>query len=104
MALVEQVILDSGFDITEVVCGDARGVDSIGAAWAEARDIPVTHFPADWNGPMKKAAGFVRNGEMANYADALIAVWDGKSRGTQHMLTTAKLKNLKIFLYKVDGA
>ena len=102
MALIEQAILDSGFDVTEVVCGDARGVDSLGAAWAEAREIPVTYFPADWRSIMKKASGFVRNGKMADYADALVAVWDGKSRGTQHMLAVAKLRNLKIFLYKVD--
>lgn len=71
--------------INEVVCGEARGVDAIGRQLAEAQKIPVKSFPADWD-KYGKPAGYIRNKEMGMYADALIAVWDGQTRGTRHMI------------------
>lgn len=86
---------DSEFEITEVVCGMARGVDMLGKTWGEKYGIPVKEFPADWdaNG---KAAGPIRNRQMADYADALILVWDGHSKGSANMLQEAKKRGLKI--------
>lgn len=81
------------YDITEVVCGCARGVDRLGEEWATMRGIPVKLFPAKWQAFSKagkfytdKSAGFKRNLAMGEYADALFAIWDGRSRGTKHML------------------
>ncbi len=71
--------------VTELVCGMAKGVDLAGKRWAEIRDIPVKEFPADWE-KWGKAAGSIRNHEMALYADELLAFWDGKSRGTVDMI------------------
>jgi predicted Rossmann fold nucleotide-binding protein DprA/Smf involved in DNA uptake len=73
--------------ITEVVCGMAPGVDTIGKSWAEAWAIPVKEFPADWD-KYGKAAGPIRNRQMAEYADAAIVIWDGKSSGSKNMITT----------------
>lgn len=72
--------------IGEVVCGMAAGVDTCGLLWARRHDppLPVKEFPADWD-RYGKAAGHVRNGQMADYADALILVWDGRSRGSANM-------------------
>jgi len=81
--------------VTEVVCGEARGVDAAGRAWAERHGIPVKSFPADWN-RHGRAAGPVRNEQMANYADALVAFWDGESRGTHHMIETMRLRGKKV--------
>mgnify|MGYP000025132384 CR=1 FL=1 len=81
---VFEAIEESKFIITEVVSGGARGVDRDGEYWAKLNNIPIKLFPADWD-KYKKAAGVIRNIEMAMYADALIAVWDGKSKGTKHM-------------------
>src|SRR3990167_7214769 len=76
--------------VTEVICGLAKGPDLAGKHWAEVQNkrgfhIFVKEFPADWD-KYKKAAGYIRNIEMAKYADELIAFWDGKSRGTRHMI------------------
>lgn len=71
--------------ITEVVCGGARGADNLGRDYANQADIPVVMFPADWN-KNGKAAGPIRNKEMGDYADTLLAFWDGESRGTKHMI------------------
>lgn len=91
-AVVDAAVADSGFDVTEVVCGGAGGVDTLGACWATTRGIPVTMMLADWrkNG---RGAGIFRNREMAGYADALVAVWDGKSRGTANMIEEMRALN-----------
>lgn len=70
--------------VTEVVCGGASGVDSIGAQWAYDNWIPIKYFYADWN-QFGKSAGYRRNVEMGKYADGLLAFWDGRSDGTRHM-------------------
>lgn len=102
-ALVIAKAADScGFldEITEVVSGTARGVDQIGEAWADFMRIPVKRFPADWNA-LGKRAGYVRNEQMADYADALIAVWNGESKGTKHMIDIATRKGLKVYVHRV---
>lgn len=71
-------------EIKEVVCGMAKGVDLIGYDWAKEKGIPIIEMPADWR--LGKQAGYERNIRMAEKADALIAFWDGESRGTEHMI------------------
>ncbi len=82
---VERAIADSGFAIKEVVSGCARGVDTLGEVWARRNNRLVHRFYADW-GMYGSRAGFVRNQRMGEYADVLIAVWDGLSPGTRHMI------------------
>lgn len=80
--------------ITEVVSGKAKGVDTAGELWACARGIHVEPFEANW--PLYGlSAGPIRNEEMAIYADALILVWDGKSKGSTDMFELHQLYNLK---------
>ena len=95
-ALVKKAIEDSGFEITEVVCGCAKGIDTLGEQWAVENSIPVKYFPADWK-RYGRAAGHIRNEEMARYADALIAIWDGNSLGTKNMVQNAAMHELKIY-------
>jgi len=102
LEVVEKAIEMSRFGISEVVCGGARGVDDLGRKWAgNGNKIPVKMFPADWSG-YGYAAGPIRNCEMANYADALIAVWDGRSKGTWHMIKEATKRGLVVFVYRTD--
>jgi len=91
---------DHGINITEGVSGAARGVDTIGADLCMESDIPVRYFPAAWN-TYGKRAGYLRNERMAHYADALIAIWDGKSRGTKHMIDLARSEGLKVYVHSV---
>jgi len=72
-------------NVTEVVSGMAKGPDTAGRDVAHDYDIKCTDFPADWE-QHGKAAGIIRNKEMGDYADGLLAIWDGKSRGTKHMI------------------
>lgn len=99
--IVEQAMLEAGFEITEVICGMAQGVDMLGAQIASELGIPVKNFPADWD-THGRAAGAIRNKQMGDYAQChnggLIAVWDGKSRGTAHMIDYANKKGLQVFV------
>ena len=78
-----------------IISGCARGADTLGLRYASENTFDVEEYPADWDKYGKKA-GYVRNVEMAENADALIAFWDGKSKGTKHMIDIAKERNLPI--------
>lgn len=95
--LVEQAVAEAGFTIDEIVSGGAYGVDALGEHYAFANNIKLKIFPAAWDA-YGKAAGYRRNYEMAEYADALIAVWNGESRGTEHMIHIARAENLKTYI------
>ena len=82
----------------EIVSGAYyRGADKLGEQYAKERGYKLTKFPADWN-KYGKAAGPKRNEQMADYADALIAFWDGKSRGTKNMIDLAEQLGLKLII------
>lgn len=95
---VADAVIASGFTITEVVSGHARGVDLAGEAWAASLNIPIKTFIPDWSG-LGKAAGIIRNHQMGDYAEALIAIWNGYSRGTKDMIEYAKKKGIRVFVY-----
>lgn len=84
----------------EVVCGMARGADMLGYNWAKQTGAEIHEFPADWDG-LGKSAGYRRNEDMAKFGDAVLAFWDGKSKGTAHMIDLAKKhgKPLKVVMY-----
>lgn len=76
-------------NVKEIVSGGARGADKLGALLGEQMHIPVKIFYPDWEG-YSKAAGIIRNHQMGDYADYLIAFWDGQSRGTRDMIEYMK--------------
>jgi len=96
--LAAHIIESSGWKIDEVCCGLAKGVDTLGEKWALASGIPIKFFPAKWK-MHGRSAGVIRNIEMAEYAGGLIAIWDGYSRGTMHMIRIAKEKNLHVVVW-----
>lgn len=75
-----------------IVSGMARGADSVGVQFANSHNILVKEFPAQWD-KFGKSAGYRRNAEMAKEADVLVAFWDGKSKGTEHMINHMKTLN-----------
>lgn len=117
--LLLTAIKKSKFKIKEVVSGTAKGVDTLGERYAEEKGIPVKRFPAEWNnlelpgaeirtklnkwtGKEDKYvfnAGFIRNGQMADYADACIVV-PGEGSGSRDMAKKAKEKGLKVYVHE----
>lgn len=85
---------------TVVISGAARGADRLGERWARANSIPVERYPARWD-EYGRSAGYRRNEEMAKVADALIALWDFKSRGTEHMISLAERYGLITYIHRI---
>ena len=91
-------ILQNQTDI-EILCGCANGADKLGEKFALESYYKIKYFPADWNNK-GKSAGYQRNIQMAEYADALIAFWNGNSRGTKHMIDRTNKNGLKVRIIK----
>ena len=87
------------YDDITIISGTAHGADQLGERYAKDRGYPVVQYPADWD-THGRSAGYKRNQIMADNADALIAFWDGKSRGTMHMINIADSHNLKVRVCK----
>lgn len=98
--VVKKVIDDakeSGLEITAIIEGGARGVDALAARYAAEYGIEHIKVPADW-GRFNRGAGKMRNQQMADMGDALIAIWDGKSTGTRHMIECARKSGLVVLV------
>jgi hypothetical protein len=87
--------------ITVVLSGCAKGADTLGLRWAANKRIPIERHPAKWE-VHGKAAGIRRNCDMAANADALVAFWDGESKGTKHMIDHAEFKGLKVYVVRIE--
>ena len=100
-----------------LICGMAKGADLTAYSLFKGAGLPIEVYPAKWsdlevpnavikynrNGAYNATAGYTRNIEMARNADMLIAFWDGSSRGTKHMIATARKHNLKVLVFNYEG-
>lgn len=82
-----------------VICGMAKGADLLGKAWADHQGVKVIEMPADWD-THKKAAGPIRNQQMAQAGDFLIVFWDGKSRGSKDMIEKATRQGMDVHIIR----
>jgi len=84
-----------------IVSGCARGADTLAIHYAKERKLNLLKFYADWD-KYGKRAGYLRNIKMAENSDCLIAFWDGKSKGTEHMINIAHDLKLKVMVVKYN--
>ena len=98
--IVNQAVIDSKFDITEVVSGKATGIDAFGEIYAKQNGIPIKEFPAQWD-LYPKAAGPIRNREMAEYCDAAIVVCNGFTSGSSNMIKEMERLKKPVFVRNV---
>ena len=98
--VLEEAIASSGFHVSEVISGGAKGVDSLGEWYATKNNLPLTIIKAQWD-RYGRSAGFIRNEAMAMEGEALIAVWDAESRGTANMISLARKYKLEEFVWIV---
>jgi hypothetical protein len=94
-------ILSKYPDITEIVSGGAKGVDSQAAEFAKANNFKLTVFPAEW-GKYGKAAGIIRNQQIIDYADKVIAFPSRGSKGTLDSINRAKKQKKLLYIKYVD--
>lgn len=99
--LLLEAVNKSNFNITCIISGGAKGVDSLGERYSIEHKLPLGIFNAKWE-KYGKNAGYLRNKEMVENADALIAIWDGKSKGTKHMIDIAKERELDTYVLNLE--
>jgi hypothetical protein len=96
---IEDALLN-GIEITEVVCGNSRnGMDKCAREWAKENSLPVMNCGADYD-TNRAFGGYMRNCELVENGDALIAVTAGTA-GTEHLIRTARAKGLPVFVISV---
>ncbi len=100
--IVVNILNESPYEITEVVSGHAMGIDQIGEMWAKSKGIRAAVFTPQYGEGNPRVAPLNRNKKMAQYADALIAIWDGQSRGTKHMIDQMKKLGKPYTVYVID--
>jgi len=100
---VEHAVILSGFKVTELVCGMAKGVDMSGWKWADQKGIKIADFP--YLRLYGKFGGHMRNQQMVEYADAWIGITDDSefTKGTKDCYDRAKKQNLKMYLHNING-
>jgi hypothetical protein len=98
---VALAVEESNFNPSVVISGTARGIDQLGEEWATVHNIPIERYPADWK-LYGRAAGHIRNEVMASGAEALVAIWDGESKGTKNMIGLAQKHKLKVFILMAE--
>lgn len=104
---VTEAVRLCGWAPSVVISGTAGGGDLAGERWAFLHGVPVVRMAAKWRlpgGMLDRGAGHKRNVEMAKRSDALIAIWDGKSPGTNHMIQTALARGLRVYVYRPRSA
>lgn len=114
--IVKKAIECCPFSISEIVSGGAKGVDLLGEKYASEGELPISVFKPSWSnleapgaivktnryGKYNAKAGIDRNEKMGDYADALIAVWDGESKGTRHMILYMEFLDKDVFIYNTS--
>ena len=98
---VKEAVTFSGFHVSSVVSGAAKGVDKLGELWAEEHNVPCIKMPADWD-THGRSAGYKRNQDMADVADACVVVYDGVSKGSKHMIDIFEKTDKPLFVYYVS--
>ncbi|MCI8497085.1 MAG: DUF2493 domain-containing protein [Clostridiales bacterium] len=88
-------------DTTEIISGGAKGVDSLAEAYAKEHHIPIRIFYPQYS-IYGKAAPLVRNREIVQACDRLIAIWDGTSRGTQYTVQYARTAGKEVVIHQID--
>ena len=96
-----QLCMEHDLDDIQIISGGAKGADNEGEKFARKHNTNLAIFPAQWD-MYGKSAGYKRNKMMAEHADVLLAFWDGKSKGTEHMINIARDKGLKVVVVNYE--
>jgi hypothetical protein len=85
--------------ISLIVSGGALGADSLSEEWAKDHQVEFLMFKPEWQ-KYGKRAGFLRNQLIVEHADAVVAFWDGQSRGTKHSMNLTNEANKPLLIIR----
>jgi hypothetical protein len=92
--LVADAMQNCNFNVTEVVCGNARGIETLGYRWAQCYGKAVKQIQGDWD----QDGNPIGDSKMVSYCDAAVIIWDGKSQGTRKLINQLIKKNKPYYL------
>ena len=85
-------------EVTEIVSGGAKGIDTCAGEYAREHGLKLTEFLPDYR-RYGRAAPLVRNREIVAYADQVLAFWDGKSPGTKYVIDQCKTQKKTVTVH-----
>lgn len=88
-------------NVTEIVSGGAKGVDTSAKEYALKNNIPLTEFLPDYK-RFGKGAPLKRNLQIIEYADMVIAFWNGTSKGTKYVIDNCQKVNIPVKIVKIS--
>jgi len=100
VAQLHELIQKEKWVLTHIVSGGAKGADQIGERFALEHELELVLFKPDWK-RFGKRAGFMRNSDIIAHADAVVAFWDGQSKGTKDSIDKAKALNKKVVVVHI---
>ncbi len=89
-------------DVTEIVSGGANGIDTCAKEYAEKNNIPLAEFLPEYK-LYGRAAPIKRNIKIIDYADMVVALWDGRSKGTEFVMKYCRKIGKPIVVYNFSG-
>ena len=89
------------FSPTQIISGGAKGADALAERYAAEHDIELIVYKADWK-QFGRGAGVIRNRQIVDHCDQVIAFWDGKSRGTKSSIDYAKKLGKPVLIVSFD--
>lgn len=101
-AKLDALFINTADDPITIVSGTARGADQTGERYAELRGYDVERHPAKWD-VYGRSAGYKRNEHMASIATHCVVFWDGKSKGSKHMIDIAGRNKLNLRVVSYDA-
>ena len=90
------------FTITTIISGGAKGADSLGEKWAEDNNLPTEIYKPDWK-KYGRSAGYIRNADIVDNSQHVIAFWDGNSKGTLNSVDRAKKNKIAVTIYEYEN-
>ncbi len=89
-------------EVTEIVSGGAKGIDACARAYAKANSIKLTEFLPEYE-KYGRSAPLKRNIQIIDYADEVLAFWDGSSKGTSFVIQTCQKRQKKITILRLEN-
>jgi len=94
---VDKILSEYRLNIKLIISGGAKGADSLAEQYAKEKGIEILIIKPNWD-LYKKAAGFIRNADIINNSDIVIAFWNGISNGTKDSIAKAQKSEKTVFI------
>ena len=99
---LDEYIKKLDFEVTEIITGGAKGIDTCAEEYANKNNLKLTIIRPDYNKYPYRAAPIIRNKEIVSQCDALLAIWDGNSKGTKATINFAKKQNKPVIIFIIQ--